>query len=298
MNLLITGAWAEAEAYIPKIGAMGHMTVFMQQEKDELPCDPEWVEGVIGNGLFLHHPIETFVNLRFIQLTSAGYDRLPMDYITERNIEIHNAAGVYSIPMAEFAAAGVLWLFKKARFFEEGKRQKRWQKCREVRELSGSTVVIAGCGSVGTECAKRFAVFGCHVVGVDVVTAEKEPFEAILPPDKLDEAIKAADVFLIALPLTAQTRGLIDERRLGLMKPESVLVNISRGAVVDEKALERCLGRMGGVILDVFEEEPLSPQSSLWEMENVIITPHNSFVGEGNAKRLADVIMQHISRLA
>ena len=94
MNLLITGAWQQAREHISEIEAMGHTVVFMQQEKDDLPCDASWVEGVICNGLFLYHPIEDFSSLKWIQLTSAGYDRVPMEYVRERGIAIYNARAV------------------------------------------------------------------------------------------------------------------------------------------------------------------------------------------------------------
>ena len=100
MNLLLTGAWQGALSAIPQIETMGHKAVFLPQERDPLPCDPTWVEGVVCNGLFLHHPIECFPNLRFIQLTSAGYDRVPMDFVQARGIEIRNARGVYSAPFS------------------------------------------------------------------------------------------------------------------------------------------------------------------------------------------------------
>ena len=112
MNLLITGAWTDAQEHIAEIEALGHQVRFLQQEKEQLPCTYEWVEGVICNGIFLHHSISRFVNLRYIQLTSAGYDRVPMDEVERRHIEIHNARGVYSIPMAEFALTGVLDIYK------------------------------------------------------------------------------------------------------------------------------------------------------------------------------------------
>lgn len=113
MNLLITGAWREAKEHISFFQTEGHRVKYMQYEQDELPCAPEWVEGIIGNGIFLFHSIEEFVNLHYIQLTSAGYDRVPMDYIKEHKIQIYNARGVYSVPMAEFAVAGVLALYKR-----------------------------------------------------------------------------------------------------------------------------------------------------------------------------------------
>ena len=157
MNLLVTGAWSEGKNCIAELEAMGHTVTFMQYEKDELPCSYEWVEGVICNGLFLTHPIEKFTNLRYIQLTSAGFDRVDMDYVKSHGIKIHNARGVYSIPMAEFALCGVLQLYKQAAFFRENQRKHLWEKHRGLLEIAGKNVLIVGCGSVGNECAKRFA---------------------------------------------------------------------------------------------------------------------------------------------
>ena len=297
MNLLITGAWSEAKVHIPELEAMGHSVAFLQQERCELPCDPRWVEGVICNGLFLYHPIESFPNLRFIQLTSAGYDRVDMDYVRAHNIEIHNAKGVYSIPMAEFAVAGVLQLYKQARFFHENQKAHRWEKHRGLLELFGKTVVVVGCGSVGTECAKRFKAFGCRVIGVNRTVRESESFETILPLDQLDEVLPGTDVLILTVALTPETTHLMDRRRLGLMPTAAVVVNISRGAVLDETALCEMLvaNHLAGAVLDVFESEPLPASAPLWDAPNLIVTPHNSFVGEGNNDRLAAVIFTTLS---
>lgn len=290
MKLLITGAWNDGKNYIDEIKAMGHEVVFMQYEKDALPCEYEWVEGVICNGLFLSHPIEKFPNLRYIQLTSAGFDRVDMDYVKAHGIEIHNARGVYSIPMAEYAICGVLQLYKQSAFFRENQRQHLWEKHRDLQELSGKNVLIVGCGSVGNECAKRFAAFGCIVTGVDLFPREDSLYQEILPLNQLDIALKRSDIIVLTLPLTEQTRHLIDENRLALLKQNAVLVNIARGAVIDTEALLKYIDRIGGAVLDVFEEEPLEKTSPLWEKENVILTPHNSFVGERNAERLREII--------
>ena len=99
LNILITGAWNEAKQHIEEIEKHGHIVVFLQQEKDELPCDYDWVEGVICNGLFLYHRIKDFTNLKYIQLTSAGLDRVDLEYVKEKCITINNARGVYSIPI-------------------------------------------------------------------------------------------------------------------------------------------------------------------------------------------------------
>ena len=153
MKLLITGAWQGAKEHLDALRAMGHEVAFLQQEKEALPVDPAWVEGVICNGLFLHHPLSDFPNLRYIQLTSAGFDRVPMDEVKAGGVEIRNARGVYSVPMAEHAVWGVLSLYHQAPFFLRNQAHARWEKHRGLLELAGKTVCILGTGSVGTACA-------------------------------------------------------------------------------------------------------------------------------------------------
>lgn len=296
MNLLITGAWNKASEYICEIEKMGHTVKFQQYESDVLQCDYEWVEGVICNGLFLTHPIEKFVNLRYIQLTSAGFDRVSMDYIKEHNIEIHNAKGVYSTSMAEFAIAGVLQLYKQMEFFRENQKKHEWNKHRGLMELSGKTVCIIGCGSVGTACAKLFHAFGCEVVGINRTARMDENYKAIKSMQFLNDELTKADIVILTLPLTTETRYLMDANKFSLMKDRAVIVNLARGAIIDTADLIAAMDKLGGAVLDVFEEEPLGIDSPLWDIENIIVTPHNSFMGENNQKRLKDVIFDNLWR--
>lgn len=297
MNLLVTGAWHCTWEQLDSIARLGHQVFFLQQEADALPLAYEKVEGVICNGLFLHHPIERFTNLRYIQLTSAGFDRVPMEHVESQGIEIRNARGVYSIPMAEFVLSGVLQLYKHSRFFQDNQKQHRWEKHRGLLELYDRQVCIVGCGSVGTECAKRFGAFGCTVTGVDLYPRADANYIRMEPLNRLDSVLKETDILVLTLPLTDESRHLIDRDRLAKMKPGAVVVNIARGAVVDTAALTDWLkeGR-GAAVLDVFEEEPLEAEKPLWEMDNVILTPHNSFVGEGNSQRLFRVILENLKR--
>lgn len=295
MNLLVTGAFDWNENELIHLRQLGHQVVFMQYEKSPLPCDAAWVEGIIGNGLFLHHPIEQFVSLRFIQLTSAGFDRVPMKYIKEHNIKIFNARGVYSIPMAEFALCGVLQLYKQSGYFCNNQKLHKWEKHRGLMELNGKTVCIVGCGNVGNECAKRFKSFGCYVVGVDIKPYENASYDKMLTLDQLDGVLPYADVIVLCLPLNEETHHLMNGSRLSAMKAGSVFVNISRGEIVDTDALMIALNaNIRGAVLDVFEDEPLDSNSMLWDMGNVIISPHNSFVGDGNHKRMLDVIINNL----
>ena len=294
MNLLVTGAWAQAKENIAELERLGHTVCFMQFEKDKLPCEYSWVEGAICNGLFLNHNIEIFTNLRYIQLTSAGFDRVPMDYVEANNIEIHNARGVYSIPMAEFAISGVLQIYKQASFFRENQKKHIWEKHRGLLELSGKKVLIVGCGSVGNECAKRFKAFDCEVYGVDLYPREDSLYCEVFSLENLDYALVNVDVIVLTLPLTDQTKRLMNEEKLSIVKQGAVLVNIARGEVVDTNDLINNMDKLGGLVLDVFENEPLDENSPLWSTENALITPHNSFVGNNVNKRLTDLILKNM----
>jgi len=298
MKILVTGAWRCTKEQLNVLVKAGHSIVFMQNEKDGIPCKYEEIEGVICNCLFLHHPIEKFLSLKYIQLTSAGFDRVPMNYMQAHGITIYNARGVYSIPMAEFAVSGVLQLFKQSKYFYENQKKHVWEKNRGILELYGKVICIVGCGSVGTECAKRFQAFGCKVIGVDLYPRQDSAYEKMHSLSDLDNCLECADIVVLTLPLTEETKYIINKTRLEKMKKGSVLVNIARGAVVDEQALLKTLdGKLLGAVLDVFEEEPLSTQSLLWGKENVIITPHNSFVGEGNGERLFKIILENLIKV-
>ena len=296
MNLLVTGAFNCRETDLQVLSDMGNNVIFHQMESDNLPCSYEWVEGVICNGLFLHHPIEKFENLKYIQLTSAGFDRVDMEYIEKKGIKIFNARGVYSVPMAEFALWGVLELLKQGATFKENQKAHKWEKLRDLKELFGKNVCVVGCGNVGTECAKRFGAFGTKVLGVDIAKPKSDVYDQYFPFEKMGDALKETDVLVLTLPLTKETENLFNGKTLGLLKKDALLVNISRGKVLNQQDLITALqnGNLSGAILDVFETEPLEENSPLWDMENVIITPHNSFVGENNLSRLKEVIFENL----
>ena len=296
MNLLLTGAFSCTQKMREELAALGHRIFCLQQEKDPLPCRYDEIEGVVCNGLFLHHPIEKFTSLRFIQLTSAGLDRVDADYIAAHDIALFCARGVYSIPMAEFALCGVLQIYKQSRYFLENQKKHLWEKHRGLSELCGKTVCIVGCGSVGCETARRFSAFGTRVIGVDLYPREDALFEKIYPLETLGEVLSESDVVILTLPLTKETQKLFDASLFACMKSGACLVNIARGGIVDGDALVDALQnqKLGGAVLDVFESEPLAEDSPLWDMENVIVTPHNSFVGQGNVLRLFDLVKNNL----
>ena len=297
MKLLLTGAISWTDSQIKEIESLGHEVIYVQDERIPLEVqgvDVETIEGIVCNGLFLYNDISKFRHLKYIQLTSAGYDRIPLEYIQEHQIEIRNARGVYSIPMAEFALCGVLQIYKKSLFFYENQKIHKWEKNRELLELSGKQVCIIGCGSVGTECAKRFSVFECNIIGIDLHPRKDINYTYIYEVDKLEFVLSNSDIVILTLPLTDATRHLINKEKINAMKSGAILVNIGRGGLLDLNSLKKKLPKMRGIVLDVFEDEPLDENDELWEIENVIITPHNSFVGDGNRERLRKIIVDNL----
>lgn len=293
MNILFTGAFEPLSEEKELLIQNGH-TVFFHKNEREMPKSPEKYDAVVCNSLFFFNPIEPFVNLCKIQLTSAGLDRVPTEYISEHKIKLFTASGVYSKPMAEFAVSAVLYFCKQTRFFEENQKKHQWQKHRSLTELNGKNVCILGCGDVGQETARLFKAFGCHITGVNRTERKTDVFDEILPLEKLQSAATKSDVFISCIALTEQTRGIIGKDFFAFLKPNAVFVNISRGAIADETALTEWLKSGGKAALDVFFEEPLFENSPLWDMPNALLTPHNSFVGDGNRERLWKKIKENL----
>ena len=294
MNVLVTGAFQLNSEELAALKAAGHQVWVHPDERAPVE-HPERYEAVVCNSLFLHNQIEQFTNLRMIQLTSAGLDRVPLNYIRAHGIELHNAAAVYSAPMAEYVIGGILQFYKQSRFFAENQARHKWEKHRGLLELSGKRVCILGCGDVGREIAKRLSAFGCRITGVNRTARELPDFERVLPLEKLADAASACDILICCIALTAETRGIVSKEIFDRLPSGAIFVNVARGALADEAAMTAWLQNGGRAALDVFEEEPLPENSPLWDMENVILTPHNSFVGDGNRERLLTRIKESLS---
>ncbi len=299
MKLLLTGAFSYTDAQVKKIRALGFETVFVRDERVPIQEDVSCFDAAVCNALFLYNDISRFTRLRFIQLTSAGMERVPLEYASSRNIRVVNAAGIYSIPMSEWAVLKVLEMYKSSRKFYESQRLGLWRKERDILELNGRKVAIIGFGSAGQETAKRLRPFGVYIFAVDnrvLGTEETALADEVLSPNKIDALLGVSDIVILSLPLSEETRNFMNRERIFRMKRGSVIVNLARGGLLDEQALAEALaeGILFGAALDVFVEEPLPEKSPLWNMENVIITPHNSFVSDKNGDRLFNLILSNL----
>ncbi|MFO7636298.1 MAG: NAD(P)-dependent oxidoreductase [Clostridia bacterium] len=253
-------------------------------------------EVLVAHQGFIHDHLSGMPGLRFIQLPSAGYDMLPMEAIREKDILVSNARGVYSIPIAEWVVLKILEIYKETRFFDDNQRNRKWEKSRSVQELYGKTVGIVGTGSIGTETSKRLGAFGCRILGYSRNPGEKEGYQAIYHGFDFHMFLGLCDIVVLTLPLNSASRNLINTAALGAMKKDAVLVNISRGGIINQQELLRHLdqGGLKGVALDVFEEEPLAENHPFWEHPRVLVTPHNSFYSENIRGRLLALVRRNL----
>lgn len=298
LKTLITGAFKYTEKQIQELKELGLEIQFMKDETGISNINFSEIEYVICNSLFLYQDIKKFENLKVIQLTSAGLDRVPLEYIKEKNIKLYNARGVYSIPMAEWTILKILEIYKYSKEFYEKQKKHVWEKNRDILELNGRTACIIGYGSVGQEIAKRLKVFNVKIMAVDKKEINDNLVDKSYLIENIREALICSDINIFTLPLTEETKGIVNYNMINNMKDESILVNIARGALINENDLINMIeqGKFLGVFLDVFESEPLKSDSKLWDFENVIITPHNSFISENNEDRLYRVIYENIKR--
>jgi phosphoglycerate dehydrogenase-like enzyme len=240
--------------------------------------------------------------LRWIQATSAGVGGL-VERIGLRDsaVVVTTASGVHARPLAEFALLAILAFAKELPRMVRDQRDHRWERY-ATEEVAGKTVCVVGLGKIGREVARLAGALGARAVGTvrDVRgrAAEDLHVERLLPTDEVDELLPQADALVLSCPLTPQTHHLLDARRLSLLGPGAIVVNVARGDVVDEPALIDALrsGRLRGAALDVFAEEPLPPDSPLWDLPNVLVSPHSASTLAAENGRIVDLFCDNLRR--
>lgn len=297
-KLLLTGAFKYTIDQLSELESLGYKIIFIENELEELNIDVSDIEVVVCNSLFLYNDISKFKKLKYIQLTSAGYDRVPLDYIRKNNIFISNARGVYSIPIAEWIILKILEIYKSSFEFYTSQRKHEWKKRRNLLELTEKNVAILGYGNIGKEVAKRLRAFGCNITAFDKENPYCDLINKGFSIKEIKKEISDYDIIISTLPLTIETKHFIDSELIKKFKDKCVFINVSRGEVVKENDLIESIknNKFLGVALDVFEQEPLSSGSLLWELEGVYITPHNSFISDQVNKRLYQVIYHSLKK--
>jgi glyoxylate/hydroxypyruvate reductase A len=240
--------------------------------------------------------------LRWIQATSAGVGKLAERVgLTESSVAVTTASGPHARPLAEFALLATLMFGKDVLELGRAQREHRWERT-SGEEVAGKTVCVVGLGKIGREVARLARGLDARVVGTVRELGDRTPeelgVERLEPTERLDELLPETDVLVLAVPQTASTHRLIDARRLALLKPSAILVNVGRGDAVDEAALIDALrsGRLKGAALDVFEQEPLPPESPLWDLPNVIVSPHSASTVAAENGRIVELFQENIRR--
>lgn len=222
--------------------------------------------------------------LRWIHSPAAGIAGMLYPEMLARDVVLTNSRGLSADIIAEHVIAVTLALFRRLPLAFERQAARIWAQ-EEVgsagnRAVAGAHVLIVGLGAIGAATARRMAALDAQVTAIRRRADAPRPpgVSAVRAPEELLHALSAADVVVIAAPQTTRTRGLIGRRELSAMKPDAVLVNVSRGGLLDEAALVEALraGRLGGAALDVFRNEPLTPDSPMWDVPNLLITPHTA----------------------
>lgn len=266
-------------------------------------------------------PAETFdrilgraPSLRWVHSATAGVERVLTPASRTRGLTITNARGVFSRPIAEYVMLMMLAVARRLPQLLELQSERTWQPL-ESRELRDVTVGIVGLGSIGRAVGALATAFGCRVIatrrrpeagthaadgGDDEPNLGSVMLDRVLPPERLPELLAEADFVVLAAPLTADTVGIIGEAAIAQMKPGAWVINVARGELVEERALARALrdGRLGGAVLDTFREEPLPPSSPLYDLPNVILTPHTSWSSTRVVDRSVDLFCENLRRFA
>lgn len=262
--------------------------------------------------------------LRLVQLDTSGVDHVRGTSLWESGVPIATLGGIAPVPMAEYALMSILELAHRMPLIAAHRRDRSWPSNAErlasltPRQLAGATVGIVGYGRIGREISRLATTFGMRVLGVSRSgarvaaagrSAEKfdtgrqavddDPAE-LFPIDRLDEVLRRSDFLVVVVPLTELTRGLIGAAQLDLLPAGAFVVNIARGGIVDEQALLERLrdGRIGGVALDVFDEEPLGADAVWWTEPGALITPHVAGLAPQYHAQTLDLVVENLTRLA
>ncbi len=235
-------------------------------------------------------------NLRWMHTFSAGVDDAFFGSLLKRGVRLTTSSGAQAEPIAQTAILYLLALSRDLPGWLEDQRARRWNP-RSVRDLQGLHLGVVGLGPIGEAVARLGLALGMRVTGLRRAPRGDEPCET-RPMAELDALLPEVDALVVAVPLTDATRNLFDAAAFSRLKPGALFVNIARGEVVDEEALVASLqeGRLGGAGLDVFRQEPLPAESPLWNLPNVLITPHSSGTSPGNLYRESQIFVDNLAR--
>ncbi|MCH4889453.1 dihydrofolate reductase [Acidaminobacter sp. JC074] len=294
MKVLFT--YDYGQACMDELRALGMEVVYFDEKRIDEYKDIEDVEVLVCYKPFEKIDLHDYKSLKLILLSSIGFDQLPKDHVKEIGITVCNNRGGYSIPMGEWIVMKLLEMVKHSKAMYENQNKKTWKPDTGILEIYQKKIVFFGTGTISKEAAKRLAGFGVDIVGLNTSGHSEEFFSSCHPLSQAEAVVKDAAAVVVALPLTDSTRGIVGKKILDAMDENAVLINIARGEVVDEPYLVEVLRekKIKAAALDVFYEEPLPKEHPLWDLDNVVITCHNSWISEKRNSRRFDLIKKNL----
>ncbi|MDO9628332.1 MAG: D-2-hydroxyacid dehydrogenase [Acholeplasmataceae bacterium] len=250
-------------------------------------------------GFVTKENLDNFHKLKWIQLLTAGYNTIDLEYIKNRNILLTYAKDVFSIQIAEDVFSKILYFNRNIGIYHDQIKSGLWKHTQVLHEICHSTVGIIGAGSIGTEIAKRMKSFDAKVIGYRRSKGEHEFYDVMYRDRKgFEKLLKTSDYIIISIPLNKETYHLIGVNEFKMMKSTAILINVARGEIIDQKALIEALEnkKIRGAGLDVTTPEPLPENDLLWSTRNVFITPHNSSASPYVHQRLMDEVSDTLDR--
>ncbi len=240
--------------------------------------------------------ISKMKNLKYIQLSSTGFDQVPIEKLKNKDILLCNNKGGYSIPISEWIVSAILQIYKNTKSFYDKQSKKQWICDYSVSEIYGKKIGFLGTGTLAMESAKRLKAFGVEIWGWNTDGRDIKYFDKSFSKEDINEVLYNCDIVISTIPSTKETYKLMNEEKFAAMKENSSFINVGRGNVVDEEDLLKYASKFRGIALDVFEQEPLNQSSELWNLENIIITPHNSWVSDQNHERSFNLFYNNLKR--
>jgi len=272
---LTQATWDEAAARAPDISA-GHALSF-GETPEAFAAGMRDAEVLVAHAAAVAEGLPPAPRLKLLYVTSAGLDKLaPFDWLPE-GVTLLNNRGTHAAKAGEYGLMALLLLVNRMPAQLTNQREGAWRQV-HGSVLAGHRVVMVGLGTLGGSTAAHAHAFGMHVTGVRTTAAPHPACDSVVSVDRLDSVLPEAEILFLATPLTPATNGLLSRERIALLPRGAGIVNIGRGALIDQEATMDALdsGQLGGAVLDVFDPEPLPPGHRFWTTPNVIITPHNS----------------------
>jgi len=293
------------DAYIKKIEKVSaNVKVLQSFDEKELLHLVENAD-ILFAGAFSLEMFLKAKKLEWVQTVGAGVNRYLFPEVVKSHVIITSAGGVHPIPISEHVIGVMLSLCRKLHFFIRNQMERKWERngaelMEQIEELSGKTVGIVGLGRIGSEVAKKAKCLGMKIIATKRNPTIPKPIyiDKLVHPENLKELLAESDFVVLTLPLTKETEGMLGESQLKSMKRTSYLINVGRGKIVQEDKLIQALkeGWIAGAGLDTFETEPLPQNSELWNMKNLIITPHVAGSTPYYFERLTNIFCENLNR--